>query len=241
VIVFGVYVGVRVLLALDRPFRTQPHLDYRYGLTFEGLAPIFIPLNVKVSNPGSLSFAIHLRNFSPGPLDYQVESVDIRLGTRTIPKYKANSTTGYMARGSARVVRPPFFDADTLKEFHGKGDTKGTIDFAITYGPPDEPAVRRLKLGLEIVVSFPESGIGDHGWSDAIISEDDETMNRSATLNRFREDVRVEPVVATELEFGHVQRHIFPAHFVERADDATRRQGWPRSAKWTLRYQQSGR
>jgi hypothetical protein len=82
-----------------------------------------------------------------------------------------------MARGSARVVRPQFLDADTLKEFHGKGDTKGTIDFAITYGPPDEPAVRRLKLSLGIVVSFPESGIGDHGWGHNIISEDDEPIS----------------------------------------------------------------
>jgi hypothetical protein len=39
-----------------------------------------------------------------------------------------------------------------------------------------------------------------------------------ASLNRRSEDVRVLPVIIAELEFGNIQRHIFPAHFVERAD-----------------------
>jgi hypothetical protein len=34
------------------------------------------------------------------------------------------------------------------------------------------------------------------------------------------EDVRILPVVITELELGDVQRHVFSAHFVERADHA---------------------
>jgi hypothetical protein len=37
-----------------------------------------------------------------------------------------------------------------------------------------------------------------------------------ASLNRRSEDVRVLPVIIAELEFGNIQRHIFPAHFVER-------------------------
>jgi hypothetical protein len=42
----------------------------------------------------------------------------------------------------------------------------------------------------------------------------------SASLDRRSEDVRVLPIVIAELELGDIQRHIFPAHFVERADDA---------------------
>jgi len=43
----------------------------------------------------------------------------------------------------------------------------------------------------------------------------------SASLDRRSEDVRVLPIVITELELGDIQRHIFAAHFVERADHAT--------------------
>ncbi|MDQ6867650.1 MAG: hypothetical protein M3178_04330 [Pseudomonadota bacterium] len=42
----------------------------------------------------------------------------------------------------------------------------------------------------------------------------------SASLDRRSEDVRVLPIIVTELEFGNIERHIFPAHFVECADHA---------------------
>jgi hypothetical protein len=42
----------------------------------------------------------------------------------------------------------------------------------------------------------------------------------SASFDRRSEDVRVLPIIIAELEFGNVQRHIFSAHFVERADYA---------------------
>jgi hypothetical protein len=43
----------------------------------------------------------------------------------------------------------------------------------------------------------------------------------SAPLDRRSEDICVLPVVVTELEFCNIERHIFPAHFVECADHAT--------------------
>jgi hypothetical protein len=42
-----------------------------------------------------------------------------------------------------------------------------------------------------------------------------------ASLDRRSEDIRILPVIISELELGNIQRHIFPAHFVERADHAT--------------------
>jgi hypothetical protein len=38
-------------------------------------------------------------------------------------------------------------------------------------------------------------------------------------LDRRSENVRVPPIVIAELELGEIQRHIFAAHFMERADD----------------------
>jgi hypothetical protein len=45
-------------------------------------------------------------------------------------------------------------------------------------------------------------------------------MLSSASFDRRSENVRVLPVVIAELEFGNIQRHIFPAHFMECADHA---------------------
>ena len=41
-----------------------------------------------------------------------------------------------------------------------------------------------------------------------------------ASLNRRAENIRIEAIVVAELEFRNVQRHIFGADLVERADDA---------------------
>jgi len=40
-----------------------------------------------------------------------------------------------------------------------------------------------------------------------------------ASFDRRPEDVRVLPVIVAELELGNIQRHIFAAHFGERAND----------------------
>jgi hypothetical protein len=47
-------------------------------------------------------------------------------------------------------------------------------------------------------------------------------MNRMYLTSPYRrfENVRILPVVIAELELGNIERHIFPAHFVERADHA---------------------
>jgi len=40
----------------------------------------------------------------------------------------------------------------------------------------------------------------------------------SSSLDRRSENIRVFPIIIAELELGNIERHIFPAHFVERAD-----------------------
>ena len=39
--------------------------------------------------------------------------------------------------------------------------------------------------------------------------------------NCLAKDVRIHPIIVAELELGNIERRIFPAHLVERADDAT--------------------
>ena len=45
-------------------------------------------------------------------------------------------------------------------------------------------------------------------------------MMMLAPIDRRSEDVRVPPIVISELELCNIERHIFAAHFVEGADDA---------------------
>jgi hypothetical protein len=46
-------------------------------------------------------------------------------------------------------------------------------------------------------------------------------LNSLASFDRRSENIRVLSIIVAELEFGDIERHIFPAHFVKRADDTS--------------------
>jgi hypothetical protein len=176
-------VGITTLIDRRRPRLVRSHQDYRYGLTFEGFGANFSPTNTEMPAPGTLQFIVLIRNYSPGPINYSVESYDVRIGTRAMPKYQPRTISGYMARGAGRQARAIGFPGGTLAEFYGKGMVEGTADFVICYGPPDGPAVRRLKVSLNLYMVFPKDGIVDvqknvgFGCTDNIISEVDEAID----------------------------------------------------------------
>ena len=171
-------IGLTTLIDRRRPRQVQTHLDYRYGLTFAGFAPNFLPTDSGMPHAGALQFAITVQNYCPGPIQYTLESCDIRVGTRAAPKYKENNITAFMARGSARISRPVGFEKGMIQEYFGAGTTEGTADFALTYGPPGEPPKRRLKISMSFGIVLPKDGVPGPkdplGWSDAILSEIDE-------------------------------------------------------------------
>ena len=179
-------VGILYLVDRKRPRTTQPYPDYRFGLVFEGFNPNFVATNSGQPDPGSLNFLIQLRNFSSGPIRYTLESLVIQFGTRSIPKYKTNEVSGYLARGSGRQARGQPFLADHIKEFYGKGLINGVAEFTVTYGPPEGPPVRRLKVEMALFLTIPQDGVVDHqrgmmvGWGANIISEKDEAIDSRA-------------------------------------------------------------
>ena len=142
-----------------------------YGLTWEGLVPIFNP---KGEEP--LQFGIQLRNFSSGPIRYHIEKFQVLIGDRTSPIGKPVRPTNFLPRGGARLYRTQAFKRESLKEFFGK-KTTGTVEFSIAYGHPDMPPVRRLKMTLEINLEFSLNGEPPLGFSDGIIEESDEPIN----------------------------------------------------------------
>jgi hypothetical protein len=82
---------------------------------------------------------------------------------------------GFMPRGAGRTSSIRGFTRDQLKEFYNNEDNpaKGTADITFTYGPPDGPPERRLRIRLEFYVIFMKDG-EQLGWQDSIVSEKDD-------------------------------------------------------------------
>jgi hypothetical protein len=72
------------------------------------------------------------------------------------------------------------------------------------------------------MTSLPKKEIltGPARWSLSFQAETSTSDHASAACYCRPEHVGIEAVVIAELEFGDVERHIFGAHFVERADNA---------------------
>lgn len=172
-VVLWTIIGITLLIDRRRPREVRTAPDYRYGLTFEGFQPRYVPLNSGVPSAGDLGFAILTRNYLTYPLHYDVEHIDIRLGTRALPKIRIGTLSGFMSRAAGRTNTIKGFTQNDLKEFYGKGTTKGTVEFSIAYGPAEEAPVKRLKMELEFYVVFSDDGLSV-GWQDGITSESDE-------------------------------------------------------------------
>jgi hypothetical protein len=167
-------IGITVLVDRRRPRTIRAHVDYRYGLTFEGIQPRYLPpQNVGFPNSGSLSFSISTRNFLQHPIHYVVEHIDIRLGTRAIPRIRSGNLTGYLSRAAGKTISIQGFSQAELQEFYDADPARGTVEFAIVYGPPEGPPERRLKMEIEFYVILREGG-NSIGWQENILSEADE-------------------------------------------------------------------
>lgn len=146
----------------------------RYGITVEGITPVFEGIG--------LQFGIAVRNYSPVPLRYWVEEFEVKIDTRTLPtKYKQDSLTAMLPRGSQRTSSTNSFKMEHLMEFLGKR-VEGSLDFSIKYGDADKEPVRRTKMSLHIFLVFPnlpEQPIHGPlllGFNSSILEESDEPI-----------------------------------------------------------------
>jgi hypothetical protein len=162
------------LLTVNWGIAVSAAAGYRYGLTFEGIQPRYLPpQNVGFPNSGSLSFSTSTRNFLQHPIHYVVEHIDIRLGTRAIPRIRSGNLTGYLSRAAGKTISIQGFSQAELQEFYDADPARGTVEFAIVYGPPEGPPERRLKMEIEFYVILREGG-NSIGWQENILSEADE-------------------------------------------------------------------
>ena len=166
-------IGITVLVDRRKPRVIRTHTDYRYGLTFGGLQPRYTGAAEKIPDAGSLHFSISLQNFSPSPIRYEYEHIDVRIGTRAIPRIMRGGLIGFMARGAGRTSSIRGFVQSELKEFYDAGPVHGTAEFSITYGPPEGPPERRLKMTVDMTLLFLDDG-NSIGWQDNIATDTDE-------------------------------------------------------------------
>jgi hypothetical protein len=176
------YVGITILIDRHHPRDVRSVPDYRYGLTFEGINP-----NIDfLSDDAWLNFGVQVRNFSQAPIRYHIESFDVRIGTRALPKSE-KQFTGYLPRGSGKTISPAAFKKEDVREYFGKRVT-GTAEFAITYGHPERKPERRLRIGTKITLHIQEKpgqeelfpGFGPPmavAFGADIVKEDDESID----------------------------------------------------------------
>ena len=168
---FWTYIGFVVLSDRKKPRETRPFHDYRYGLTFEGIFALYNPESPE--GEGTLSFAIQLRNFSSGPLKYEIEVFDVIINNRILPRLKKGTFTSIMSRGAGRTSRHQGFKKEDIKDFLDK-QVKGTLDLVIVYGHPERDFERRLKMSFELGLLIQSNG--PPSYSDTITSESDEPI-----------------------------------------------------------------
>jgi len=163
-------IGILVLIDRQRPRIVRSYQDYQYGLTYEGLVPIF----EKDNEDGALQFVLQLRNYSMGPIRYSIEHFDVRIGSRALPEWRVEGKTVYMPRGAARSSGAIPFRKDDIKEFYEKR-VNGTAKFSVSYGHPETQPVRRSKITLELIIVFNTNM--PLGFMPNILEEIDEPFN----------------------------------------------------------------
>jgi hypothetical protein len=165
-------VGALYLYDRTKPRIVRVALDYRYGLTFDGIMPAVDLLNDETW----FSVAVQLRNSSQAPIRYAVTEFDVRIGSRALPKPE-RPMTSVLARGAAKTSSPSRFSKNEMREFFGKR-MKGTADITVVYGHPEEKPVRKLTIKAELLLHFPLEGEHQQpfGWGADIISEVDDPI-----------------------------------------------------------------
>jgi hypothetical protein len=160
------WIGLLYLRDRKRPRVITVAQDYRYGLTIEGVAINHNPL----IEDAALSFPLMLRNYSPGPIRYEITQFDVRIGTRSLPKLKKGELAGYMARGGGKTTWPDPFKKPDIQEFYEKRAT-GTIEALIIYGHPEQKPVRQLRLVANLILELRESA--PTGFNANVVEETD--------------------------------------------------------------------
>jgi len=157
------YVINQVTLAVNRARQ-----GYAYGLAYEGIFLGFSPDTPEMM----LQFGILIRNATDRPLRYEVEQFDVVIGDRTIANPIFASSGTLIPRNAQRRYSYPSFRRDQIETFIDK-NPQGVLTFALRYGHPDGPLVRRLKMkiSLSLHLESNKAAVGD-----SILSESDEAI-----------------------------------------------------------------
>lgn len=144
-ITLWLFIGILNLKTRIFPSKSEQVYDYAYGLD---LVNLHIGYD---KNQNSVQIGLILRNATNYPLKYEVESLSIIIGDRTIREPKYINKGNIICSHSQRIYFYPPFKDDVVNK---NELTESKVAFKIRYGHPDLGFVRILnnELVANIVV-----------------------------------------------------------------------------------------
>jgi hypothetical protein len=156
--------GVIWLLREIRPSKERIAFDCAYGLALESIS-----LGKDEGQAtAAVQLGIVLRNASPVPLRYDVEEIEVIIGTTTIPHPAWANRGGLISRGCVQTFSYPSFPSSVIKPRE-----KAVMRFTIAYGHPEFGAVRRMKKQLDVSLRLDDRA----GAIYVIVAESDEAIS----------------------------------------------------------------
>lgn len=142
--------------------------DYAYGLNYGGVFAGYAPHDPNAT----LQIGVHLSNSARGPIKYQVERMDVIVGTTALPIKNYTNRGGIIPMMSARVFRDSPYPMSAVKHLIG-GKHLGSLEMVVLYGPADGDPVRRFHFKIELTVDVQPAAVV---LADSVVLEKDESV-----------------------------------------------------------------
>lgn len=166
-------IGIKTLAARPsgRPVSVEPVVHYEYGLSPEGLIPIFgkFPAtHPDHPNEDALNILCNFRNVLSSPVKIKIAEARVIIDSRTCDDSPHVETI--IPRLSAKGIQAAGVLMDPTKKV-----LNGTISMDLHYGPVDGEFVRSYSFKLAINIQFDDTRTGI-GVGQSILEEKDQSL-----------------------------------------------------------------
>lgn len=146
-LLFGGYVGVRILQFISKPHEVIPTWDCAYCLTPEGVQVAYD----KEAEQNAIQFIFNFRNLGNGPVRLKCEHFRATVGDRvTVPDNELAEII--VPRLSTKGVSSGLFSKQAADSFKPRCIAEYSI--SIIYGRHDGPFIRRYKQKARVHIKF---------------------------------------------------------------------------------------
>src|SRR5579875_1600775 len=143
-------IGLYFLYKIHTGIRTQPHIDYAFGLLIENVG-----LAVDQTADGNIQPNLQLRNMVNSAIRLSITDVRVIIDGKANPDITL--PTIVIPRLGQKGVGAGLFKKEDIA---GKLKVEGSLDISFEYGPHDGEPVRKLRLKLKLHIQPPANGQG---------------------------------------------------------------------------------